>query len=283
MLFLSMLFVFILGLVVGSFLNVLIDRLPRNETFLKGRSYCENCKKKLAWYDLVPLFSFILLKGKCRYCKSPISFYYPVVELMTGVLFVLVAINFQFSIFNSSLMVFIFQLFIVSGLIVVFFTDLKYGIIPDKIIYPAIFVTFLFQIINSQVFLSQGNTLTFVKESPFIFLNSQLSTLNYYFLSAFGAFFFFLLLFLITRGKGMGFGDVKFSFLMGLFLGFPKIIIAFYVAFLTGALLSLILILWGKKKIKATIPFGPFLVLGTLISMFAGEFLISKIFYFLIN
>ncbi|RJQ37039.1 prepilin peptidase [Candidatus Microgenomates bacterium] len=263
-------FLFILGLCIGSFLNVLIDRLPRNETILKGRSHCENCKKKLAWHDLIPLLSFVLLKGKCRYCKSPISLYYPVVELMTGVLFVLVAINFQFSIFNfqsnsnfqifnSSLMALIFQLFIISSLIVVFFTDLKYGIIPDKIIIPSILISlFYFFIIYNSLFIS-------------------------HLISGIGAFLFFLLLFLITRGKGMGFGDVKFSFLMGLFLGYPKIGVAFYIAFLTGAFVSLILISWRKKEIKATIPFGPFLVIGTLVSMFAGEFLISKIFYFLIN
>ena len=81
--------IFLLGLAVGSFLNVLINRLPREESVVKGRSYCDHCKKKLVWYDLIPLFSFIFLKGKCGYCHSPISFYYPIVELMTGVMFVL--------------------------------------------------------------------------------------------------------------------------------------------------------------------------------------------------
>lgn len=242
--------VFLLGLCVGSFLNALIDRIPRNESVFKGRSYCEKCNKKLGAFDLIPVLSFILLKGRCRYCHFPISFYYPVIELTTGILFVLSSIflptfNFQLSIFNF---------FIISSLIVVFFTDLRYGIIPDKVLYPAIILS-----------------------SVFLIFNSQLSTLNYL-ASALGAFLFLLILFLITRGRGMGFGDVKLVFLMGLILGFPKIIIALYLAFLTGALVSIILVIWGKKKLKGgIIPFGPFLVLGTLAAFFFGEKMIDLV------
>src|SRR3989344_6619035 len=83
-------FLFLLGLAVGSFLNVLIDRFPRDESPFKGKSYCESCKKKLLWYDMIPVVSFLFLKGKCRYCRSPLSFYYPMVEVTTGIIFVLV-------------------------------------------------------------------------------------------------------------------------------------------------------------------------------------------------
>jgi len=264
-----LLLIFVIGIFVGSFLNVVVDRLPRKETIAKGKSHCEFCKKELAWYDLIPLLSFLLLKGKCRYCHKKLSLYYPIIELSTGVLFVLayVYINSQFSILNfqlinqflipnlsifnlQSLISLVYYLFIVSSFIVVFFSDLKYGIIPDKIVFPAIVVTFFYLLI----------------------INPQSLIINLF--SALGAWAFFLILFLITRGKGMGFGDVKLAFLLGLILGFPKIILALYLAFLTGAFLGIILILCKKKKsIKETIPFGPFLIIGSLIALFWGEFI----------
>jgi len=262
--FLFILFIF--GLFVGSFLNVLIDRLPKGKSIIKGRSYCDKCKKILKWYDLIPLLSFISLKGRCRYCKAKLSFYYPLVELTTGLMFAITASfvlnsfefpisNFQFLI-NSQflnfqlLMSLIYYLFIISSLIVIFFADLKYGIIPDKIVFPAIFVSAFY----------------------LLTMNYQLLTIN--FLSAVGASLFFLILFLITKGKGMGFGDVKFAFLMGLILGFPNIVVGLYAAFLTGAIVGCILILWQKKRIRGTsIPFGPFLVIGSLTAIFFGDVL----------
>jgi leader peptidase (prepilin peptidase) / N-methyltransferase len=260
-------FIFIIGLFIGSFLDVLADRLPRNESVAKGRSHCEKCKKELVWYDLIPLFSFIFLKGKCRYCHARLSAYYPIVELTTGIMFVITFLfavnNFQFSIFNFQsiynfqfLISLIYYLFIVSCLIVVFFTDLKYGIIPDKIIFPAMFITLIF---NLQFAIS-----------------NQFSIFNFL-MSAIGACLFFLFLFLITKGRGMGFGDVKFAFLMGLILGFPNIVISLYIAFLTGAIIGTILIVWRKKRMFGTaIPFGPFLVLGTLSAIFLGDFLFQN-------
>lgn len=248
---------FAIGVCVGSFLNVLVDRIPREESVMKGRSHCEKCKKNLEWRDLIPLFSFIFLKGKCRFCKAELSYYYPVVELITGALFVCVFLfasqeNFQFSIVQ--ILNIIYYLFIVSSLIVIFFTDLKYGIIPDKIIYPAITVSFLYLILNTKYLLLP------------------------HLLSAVGVFVFFLLLFLLTKGKGMGFGDVKLVFLMGLFLGFPKIIAALYVSFLTGAIVSLILVLGKKKKFfGGIVPFGPFLVFGTVMAWFFGKIILQKI------
>jgi len=257
-------FIFLFGLAVGSFLNVLIDRLPRDESPFKGRSYCEKCYKTLRWYDLIPLLSFIVLKGKCRYCHSTISYYYPIVEALTGVAFVFVVsfipqenIKYQISNIKYTIELF-YYLFIVSSLIVIFFADLKYGIIPDKIIYPSILVSIAYLFINHKS----------------LFINHLLVGV--------GAFLFFFLLYLITRGRGMGFGDVKLVFLLGLFLGWPKIIVMFYFAFLTGAALGCILILWGKKKLRGeTLPFGPFLVLGTFVAAFFGESIVDQIIPFL--
>jgi leader peptidase (prepilin peptidase)/N-methyltransferase len=265
-------FIFLIGLAIGSFLNVLIDRLPRGEAVLKGRSYCEKCKKKLAWHDLIPVVSFSLLKAKCRYCRVSLSFYYPTIEIITGIAFVAVSIfilnNFQFSIFNfqsifnvsmSQVLNLVYCLFIVSSLIIIFFSDLKYGIIPDKIVYPAIIIAAIF--------------------------NFQFSIFNYL-LSAIGAFLFLYFLMIgvrvIFKKEGMGQGDVKLAILMGLFLGFPKIVVGLYLAFLTGAIVGVILILCKLKKLRgSTIPFGPFLVAGTLLSLFYSDFitkLLSRIF-----
>lgn len=241
-----------LGFIVGSFLNVLVDRLPKDESVVIGRSHCDKCKKTLAWYDLIPLFSFISLKGKCRYCNTRLSLYYPTIELTTGILFVLVFlfVSKESSVYQVLSIMYIWELlyylFITSSFIVIFFTDLKYGIIPDKVLFTAILVSFIYILLNTYYLMP--------------------------ILSAVGACLFFLFLFLITKGKGMGFGDVKFAFLMGLVLGFPNIIVGLYVAFLTGALIGCILIIWRKRRMFGTaIPFGPFLVFGSLVAIFFGE------------
>jgi len=255
---------FLLGLCVGSFLNVLIDRLPRGESVIKERSYCESCKHTLKWYDLIPLVSFLVLRGKCRYCESPLSYYYPLVEGLTGIMFVTTGLfiinNFQSNLnFQlDKIAALAYYLFIVSSLIVIFFADLKYGIIPDKIVFGAVGITFLFLITNHQ------------------------SPITYHLFSAIGTFFFFVLIFLATRGRGMGFGDVKFAFLIGLVLSFPKVIVGLYIAFLTGAFVSVILILAGKKKFRgSTVPFGPFLAIGTLTALFWGDILLKTVLPFL--
>lgn len=239
--------VFIFGISIGSFLNVVIDRLPRGENLLTGRSKCESCNKTLAWYDLVPVISYVSLLGHCRYCKTYISSRLVLVELITGFLFVVLFLrvfNFQF----NELIFLTLSLFIVSGLVTVFFIDLNKGIILDSILIFLLTTTLLLNL---------------------LFHQSQIFT---YLLTAIGSFIFFFLIHFLTKGKGMGFGDVKFSFFIGFFLGFPLTIIALYAAFLTGGVASIILILLGKKKLKKdTVPFGPFLVLGVLIAYFWGE------------
>jgi len=250
---------FILGLFIGSFLNVLIDRIPQDESIVKGRSYCDKCKKKLKWHDLIPVLSFLILNGKCRYCHSSISIFYPVVELTTAISFVLTYF-YLFNLSDSRFAVYDLQFFamvfyylvIVSSMIVVFFADLKYGIIPDKVIFPAIAFSFLYLILNHEYLIP--NTV-----------------------SGLLAFLFFLILYLATGGRGMGFGDVKLVFWLGLFLGFPRIIPALYLSFLLGAVTGLILVISKKKRLfkGETIPFGPFLVSGSIISLFFGERLIN--------
>jgi len=230
--------IFLCGLIVGSFLNVVIYRLPRELDFVKGRSFCPKCKHKISWFDNVPILSFLMLRGRCRFCQSPISWRYPAVELLTGGLFLL---GYLSHLSNLSFVLF-------SGLIVIFFIDLEHQIIPDEIVIPLSIIFIVFALIT----------------------NYQLLITNY-FLSGLGSFLLLLLLYLVTCGKGMGFGDVKLAFLMGLVLGFPKIVVAFYLAFLTGAIAGVILILLGRAKFKQKIAFGPFLVLGTVVSSLWGD------------
>lgn len=212
----------LLGLAVGSFLNVLIDRLPRGENVITGRSKCDYCRKTLRWFELIPLISFIVQRGRCRRCHKKLSWQYPIIELITAAAFA----------FGANPLLF-------SSLLVIFVADFKYQIIPDSMIVFGLLGVLL-----------QGH--------PF-------------WISAVGASLFFFFLWAITHGKGMGLGDVKLAFLMGLLLGFPNIIIACYIAFLTGAGVGVILILLGKKKLKEKIAFGPFLVTGTIIAYFFGN------------
>jgi len=241
------LFVFLFGLAIGSFLNCVICRLEKKQSFLKGRSYCPHCKHVLSWQDLIPVFSFLILGGKCRYCGKRISWQYPLVELLTGILFLLI---FNFLI-NLLIFKFLFWILISCFLIVIFVYDLKHYIIPDKVIYQAIAITFLYNLIlNSQ----------------FIIHNS---------ISAFGAAGFFLFIVLVSRGKWMGVGDIKLVFLIGLLLGWPNTLLALFLAFLIGAIIGLGLIILKKKTIKSELPFGPFLILGIYIALFFGEKIIN--------
>lgn len=243
--------VLLLGLAVGSFLNVLIDRIPKNLS-IGGRSRCDNCKKTLGIPDLIPLVSYLYLGGRCRFCGNKINIRNPIVEITTSALFVITFL--YYSSFNLELL---FYLFIMSCLIAIFFIDLKTQIIPDKITYPAILVTLLYLLFNEHLILN-------------------------HFLSSLGASLFFFTLFLATKGRGLGFGDVKLALLLGLFLGFPNILIASYLAFLTGAVYSVILILWRKKGLKDKIAFGPFLILGAFIAFFLGDRLASHWLSFLL-
>lgn len=223
---------------------MLIDRIPKNENPLFSRSHCEFCKKKLEPLDLIPILSFIALKGKCRYCHVRIPTRLILVELLSGALFIYI----WQTIPNFNILQFVFIAAVFSLLIVIFFIDLEKGIIPNNILAVLIFCALIYWLI----FQPQTIALTFVVG---IF-----------------SFLVFFILFLVTRGRGIGFGDVKFAFFMGFFLGFPNVIFALYIAFLTGALISLILIVIGKKKLRGdTIPFGPFLVIGVAGAYFLGE------------
>ena len=244
--------IFILGLSIGSFLNVIICRLETKETIISNRSYCPQCRVILKWYDLIPVLSFLLQKCRCRYCNKKISWQYPVVEIATACLFLLI-FNLQFSIFNL-----IYYFIIVSFLIIIFTYDLKHYIIPNRIVYPCIIISLLYLLFTAY------------------------DSLFYYFLSAFIASGFFLALVLISKGKWMGLGDVKLAFLMGLILGWPNILLALFLSFLLGAVVGVGLIVFNKKDFKSQIPFGPFLagstILVMLISQYLNNFIVDNFF-----
>lgn len=247
--------VLILGLAVGSFIDCVVYRINEDKKGWKkifiGRSYCPKCRHQLAWYDNLPLLSFIFLRGKCRWCRSPIGWHYPLAELATAILTLLVFYLFRIQMQIYDLRFLIYKLIIIWVLIAIFLSDLRYRTIPDQIVYPAIFLTLGYHFF------------TFSKYHTTVYGN--------YLLAGLGAAGFFLLLVFLTKAKGMGLGDVKLAGLMGLFLGFPKIVVALCLAFLTGALVGGILVLTKKKTFKSQIPFGPFLVGATFISLFWGE------------
>jgi len=245
---------FVFGSLIGSFLGLVSDRLPENKSIIRGRSICDKCGRKLNWYELIPLFSFLFLRGRCLKCKKQIGFRLLAIEILSGFL---TAYTLFYS-YKNNLPFFdvVVLLLIVYTFVAIFFTDLKYSIIPDKLL---LFLT-IFTIIR--LYLLQNNVLNSI-------------------LAALGAFFFFLLLFLITKGKGMGFGDVKLSFVLGLLLSFPLIIISLYISFLTGAALSIILVVLRRRSFRGgVIPFGPFLVFGGLLSLFFEQWLINILNYF---
>lgn len=253
--------IFVFGLIVGSFLNCVIYRLYARDSFLRGRSYCPKCKHKLAWYDLIPLVSFIILRGRCRYCGERISFQYPAVELATGVLFLLVY-QYQFvNYYNYSgfllfgLVELLYYLIVASFLIIIFVYDLRHYIIPDRVIYTAIGIVFLYQLFDAW-------SLELISGSRYL-LNLSLSGLF--------AALFFLAIVVISRGRWMGLGDVKLAFLMGVLLGYPNILIALFTSFFIGAIIGLGLVILKKKGLRSEIPFGPFLVTGTFIAIFWGQ------------
>ena len=258
--------IFVLGLIVGSFLNVVIFRLESGEKIVNDRSRCLYCKHTLAWYDLIPVLSFIFLKGKCRYCKKKISWQYPLAEIGTGILFILMLNLFNTPLtpslegnyFQYPILHLAFWLYIISSLIVIFVYDLKHYIIPDKVIYPAIIIVIGFDLFNN-----------------FQYPISNIQSAFNFLIPAILASGFFYAIVIITRGKGMGEGDVKLAFLMGLILGWPVIIFSVFLAFISGSIVGIYLILTGKKKMKSMIPFGPFLVFGTFIGLFWGKEIIK--------
>ncbi|MEO8581859.1 MAG: prepilin peptidase [Patescibacteria group bacterium] len=248
------------GLIIGSFLNVVIYRTLNDESFVTGRSRCDHCKKQIAWYDNIPLLSFLILGGKCRHCRKPIALTHPVVELLTGVLFVWWYAGgfFFFRFFQLSQHPFhiiqpVFWLLVGIFLLIIFITDSISYIIPDYAVGSLLGLSIVYRV----ALVVSG----IMKPTDFLF--SILGTL------LITGFFFALWFF--SKGKGMGFGDVKYCLPMGLLLGWPSMLVGTFLAFILGAVVGLCLVVLKRKNMKATIPFGPFLVVGTALALVYGN------------
>lgn len=233
----------ITGLAVGSFLEVVIYRVPRKLSIVRPASFCPNCKKKIAFYDNIPVLSYIILRGRCRYCKSKIPVTSLLVEIITSLLFLANYIIFGLSINTAIGIIFC------CALIAVSFIDIEFKIIPNVIVLP----------------------LTVVG----LALNIASDPSNWWMPLAFsvGAFVFMLMIHLISP-RGMGMGDVKLSLMAGAFL-VRNVVSGLFLGFLLGSLYGLSLIIIKRKKLKQAIPFGPFISLGSIISLFWGNYILK--------
>ncbi len=253
-------FLFAFGLIIGSFLNVVIYRTLNEESFVTGRSRCDHCRKQIAWYDNIPLLSFIILKGKCRNCKKPIALTHPVVELLTGVLFLWWYIGgfFFFRFFQLSQHPFqiiqpLFWLLVGIFLLIIFVTDLISFIIPDYAVGALLGLSLAYRLALIAFGIMQRAD----------FVHALIGTIV--------VTLFFFALWFFTKGKGMGFGDVKYCLPMGLLVGWPGLIVTVLVAFISGSVVGVLLLVFQGKKMKShLIPFGPFLVFGTVAALVYG-------------
>ncbi|MEK9129806.1 MAG: prepilin peptidase [Patescibacteria group bacterium] len=238
--------VFIFGLIIGSFLNALIWRMHTKKSMLE-RSCCPKCKHVLGIKDLIPLISFFWRKGRCHYCQEKISWQYPLVEFFTGIFFCFIFLrNFEINSLSFNSIILFRDLFFISVLEIIFVYDLKYGYILDRVTLPAITVGLILNLI----FGIQWQNLILA-------------------IAVGGG--FFLVQFLISKGKWIGGGDIRMGALMGVFLGWPQILVALFFSYILGAIIGVMLIFLKKKEMKSEIAFGTFLAIGALISLFFGE------------
>jgi len=256
-------FIFLFGTIIGSFLNVVIYRFNTGKTIVRGRSICMTCNRNLRWYELIPLFSYIFQLGKCRRCAEKISHQYPIVEFLTGVIFILIAYHFLPALLFSPISyVFLvaFYMFLFSILIVISVYDFRHKIIPDKLAYIFAFVSFLSIFVNHF-----GIGPLFIFPSFYFIIAGPVLALP------------FALIWYLSKGKWMGLGDAKLmlglGWMLGLSVGLAGVILAFWI----GAFVSLlVLFLLGKKiSMKTEIPFAPFLIIGSFIAFLYSLDIIS--------
>ena len=246
---------FVLGLIIGSFLNVVVYRLRVAESLVVGRSHCPHCKTMIAWYDNIPVISFILLKFKCRKCKAKISWQYPLVEIFTGLVFSLVGSQYFNLNDTTTWATAVYYLGIVSFLMVIFVYDFLYMEIPGLALWPAIGWAVAFNLFFDWGKVSFGGDVLTVATYSGV-------------LGAFMAFMLFFLMVAVSKEKWMGMGDAYLVILLGLILGWPQILLGLMLAFSIGAIVGIVMIVAKKKKMGSQIPFAPFLVLGSFITLF---------------
>lgn len=233
--------VFVLGTILGSFLNVVIFRLPRGQSLIVPRSRCPHCHAPIGARDNIPILSFLVLRGRCRVCRRPISIRYPLVEVTAGILLTAAWVR------ASTILDFVATAVFLLILLAVFFIDLQHQIVPNALTYPGLLLGLLLAVLQGR------------------FADALLA--------AAGAGAFFLIIAVVSRG-GMGGGDVKLAAMMGAFLGWPAIAVALLLAFTLGAAAGLLLIALRQRSRKDPIPFGPALAVGAVLARFAAEGLV---------
>lgn len=255
---------FFLGAAVGSFVNVLIDRTISGENWVSGRSHCDHCGKLLSWYDMIPLISFWAYGGKSRCCHTPLSYRYPVVEILVGLLFgwwLMMGFWF-FHLVSAPLTVIQPAFWLMTGtvLIVLALADLFYGAVLMGPIWVASLITILYRLILWH----------YGAYNPLDLFNAIIVG---------GVFWlFFWALYKLTRGRGMADGDMYVALYMGLLLGWPRGLVALMGSFILGGLIGLLLILLKIRGRKDTLPFVPFMVASTTLTLVWGDSLL-RLFY----
>ncbi len=243
------LIIFVLGLALGSFLNSWVWRLHENIRVINGRSICPNCRRQLAWYENIPIFSFLVLRGKCRTCKSPIPRHFIFVEIGAALIFALVAwVNLNSAMVTSAH--FFRDIIFSILLIIIFIYDYLYQEILPGIVWLGALIGLFFN----------------------LYLHYSLTSMLIGLLVAGG---FFGLQFVISKGRWLGGGDVRMGVMMGVWLGWPIILAALFLAYVLGAVAGLSLIVSGKKELTSTIPFGTFLAMGTFVAILWGNRIIN--------
>ena len=243
--------IFIFGLIVGSFLNVVIFRLNTGESIVEGRSRCPACGAKLKWFELIPVFSFLFLIGRCRTCESKISWQYPLVELAAALIFYGAYFKWL-AVWPPNVPLFLWWLVFWSVFLTLAIYDFYHKILPDVLVYSLGVIA----VLGAAVFSKKDFWPALVAGALF--------------------FLFFAGLWLISRGKWIGLGDAKLFFSVGVFFGWPLALGAMFFSFWLGAIISGIAVFFKRSlNLKSEIPFGPFIFLGSIIAFFWGDFAFS--------
>ena len=256
MIFFDSILVFFIGICLGSFANVCIYRLPKNKQIITGRSFCPKCKKTIKWLDNIPLISFLLLNGKCRKCRKPISLKYFIIELITGIGFLLIYLNFN----NYLTIIFLSVLFLLY--LIIFFIDLKHFIIPDGLNFGimalAIFKNFL-----------PNFNASFIHDINQSIIGGIVGYLSIWII--------IYLYRVIKKIEGMGLGDAKLMTGIGLLFGWQSIPFVLFISAVLGLVFATPSLINKKKNLRSKIPFGPFIITACLIYFLYGDFLYGLI------
>ncbi len=256
--------VFVIGASVGSFLNVVADRLPAGQSLVSPRSHCPNCKRQIPTYELLPVISYLWLRGKCRVCGEQIPLRVFAVEVITGLLFVAVCMRFGYGLTFA----------VVSAgtalLVAIAVIDLEHRLILNRIVFPAMVVL----LILASFWPELGIDREFVVDNVYLasFLNSLAAGI--------GAFVIFFVVWMVFPA-GMGGGDFRMAGMLGLMVGYPGIILTLWGAVVVGGAIAIILLVLGKRGRKDAIPFGPFLSLGGIVALVGGTEIVDAYYSFM--